>query len=64
MLAKEIMTPNPVCVTPDSTAQEAASLMAQHDCGVLPVVELPHIRRVWIDRQDLHELIETAKVTR
>jgi hypothetical protein len=34
------------------------------DTGVLPVVELPHIRRIWIDRTDLDALIEDAKTTR
>jgi CBS domain-containing protein len=37
--ASELMTPNPACVTPEASAQEAARLMAQHDCGALPVVE-------------------------
>jgi hypothetical protein len=32
--------------------------------GVLSVVEIPHVRRVWIDRQDLHALIDAAKVSR
>jgi CBS domain-containing protein len=33
------MTPDPACCTPDSTAQDAASLMKEHDCGSIPVVE-------------------------
>jgi hypothetical protein len=32
--------------------------------GALPVVELPHIRRVWIDRNDLDALIEQSKIMR
>ena len=39
MKAQDIMTPNPACCTPDDSAQEAAHLMDQHDCGCLPVVE-------------------------
>jgi CBS domain-containing protein len=39
MKAREIMTANPACITPDATAQEAARLMAECDCGVIPVVE-------------------------
>jgi CBS domain-containing protein len=35
----DIMTPNPACCTPDSTAREAAMLMRDHDCGSIPVVE-------------------------
>jgi CBS domain-containing protein len=33
------MTPDPACCTPDSTAQDAALLMKQNDCGSIPVVE-------------------------
>lgn len=39
MKAQDIMTANPACCTPDDTAQDAARLMAEHDCGCLPVVE-------------------------
>jgi CBS domain-containing protein len=35
----QIMTPDPACCTPDSTAQDAALLMKEHDCGSIPVVE-------------------------
>lgn len=37
--ARNIMTENPACCTPDTTAQEAARMMEQNDCGSLPVVE-------------------------
>ena len=33
------MTPDPARCTPDSTAQQAAALMLDHDCGSIPVVE-------------------------
>ena len=39
MKANELMTTNPACVTPQTTAQEAASLMEREDVGSLPVVE-------------------------
>jgi CBS domain-containing protein len=35
----QIMTPDPACCTPDSTAQDAALLMKEDDCGSIPVVE-------------------------
>jgi CBS domain-containing protein len=38
MKAQEIMTSDPACCLPDDTAQQAASLMAECDCGVVPVV--------------------------
>jgi CBS domain-containing protein len=39
MFVREIMTENPVCCTPDSSLQEVAQMMVQHDCGCIPVVE-------------------------
>jgi CBS domain-containing protein len=42
----DIMTPNPACCTPDSTAREAAILMKEHDCGSIPVVENTNSNRL------------------
>jgi len=39
MKVREIMTENPACVTPGDSAHRAAQLMADNDCGCLPVVE-------------------------
>jgi CBS domain-containing protein len=39
MKVRDIMTANPATCTPDSTAEQAARLMEQHDCGAIPVVE-------------------------
>jgi CBS domain-containing protein len=36
---KDIMTPDPVCCTSETTLQEAARLMVKHDCGEIPVVD-------------------------
>lgn len=38
MRAQEIMTENPACCTPQDTVQDAARVMAERDCGCLPVV--------------------------
>lgn len=38
MQVREIMTPNPVCCTPDSTLQNVARMMQDNDCGCIPVV--------------------------
>jgi CBS domain-containing protein len=37
--AKDIMTAEPVCCTPDSSLADAARLMMQNDCGALPVID-------------------------
>jgi CBS domain-containing protein len=39
MKAKDIMTKNPKCVTPETSVREAARLMKEEDVGVLPVVD-------------------------
>jgi CBS domain-containing protein len=45
MLIKDIMTPDPACCTPDTTAREAATLMRERDCGAIPVVDTREGRR-------------------
>jgi CBS domain-containing protein len=37
--ARDIMTDSPAVCTQDTTAQDAAQMMEQNDCGSLPVVE-------------------------
>lgn len=39
MRAREIMTEKPASVTPSDSARRVAQLMAEYDCGCLPVVE-------------------------
>jgi len=39
MNAKDLMTPNPACCTPESSLQDVAAMMAEHDCGCIPIVE-------------------------
>jgi CBS domain-containing protein len=39
MQAQELMTRAPACCTPEDSAQKAAELMSQHDCGAIPVVD-------------------------
>jgi CBS domain-containing protein len=44
--ARDIMTANPTCCTPDDTAQSAAREMVASDCGCLPVVDDRETRRI------------------
>jgi CBS domain-containing protein len=37
-LARDIMTPNPVCCSPSTTLDEVAKMMLRHDCGEIPIV--------------------------
>lgn len=43
---KNLMTENPTCVTPETTAREAARLMETQDVGSLPVVQDESSRRL------------------
>jgi CBS domain-containing protein len=46
MKARDIMTSDPACITPESTSRQAASLMESNDCGSLPVVESEQNKRL------------------
>ena len=46
MKARDIMTENPACITPETSARQAARLMEDHDVGSLPVVESDANRRL------------------
>ena len=50
MTIKEIMTPDPRIATPTTTLAEAAALMLDGDCGILPVVERGDLIGVVTDR--------------
>ena len=39
MQVSEIMTADPACCTSETTLQEVARMMIDHDCGEIPVVE-------------------------
>lgn len=47
---REIMTQNVASVSPNTTIQEAAQLMSQHNVGSLPVVENGQVRGIITDR--------------
>ena len=38
MKARDLMTPEPAQVTPSDSLQRVSQLMAEHDCGCIPVV--------------------------
>jgi CBS domain-containing protein len=39
MKAREIMTGDPACCSPDDSIEQAAHLMEEYDCGCIPVVD-------------------------
>ena len=38
-LARDVMTANPACCTPETPLEQVAKLMIQHDCGEIPVID-------------------------
>ena len=46
MRAQDLMTMSPACVTADEPVRRVAQLMAEHDCGCIPVVDASDNRRV------------------
>ena len=46
MRAQDLMTLSPACVTPDEEVRKVAQLMADNDCGCVPVVDAGDNRRV------------------
>lgn len=37
MLVQEVMTPSPICCRPEDNVEQVAKLMAEYDCGAIPV---------------------------
>ena len=37
--ARDVMTPDPACCSPQTTLDEVAKLMARNDCGEIPVID-------------------------
>jgi CBS domain-containing protein len=50
MKISDLMTPDPITCLPSTNLAQAASLMLQGDCGILPVLENGKIRGVVTDR--------------
>lgn len=50
MKISDLMTPDPITCLPATNVAQAAALMLQGDCGILPVVENGRIRGVVTDR--------------
>jgi len=46
MTVKELMSEDVACCTPDTSLCDVASLMVDHDCGAIPVVESASNRKL------------------
>jgi CBS domain-containing protein len=61
MEIREIMTPNVRLATPDQTVHEAAKMMAEIDCGVLPVGEGDRLVGMITDRDIALRVVAAGK---
>jgi CBS domain-containing protein len=39
-MARDVMTPDPACCTPNTTLDQVARMMVQNDCGEIPVIDV------------------------
>ncbi len=62
MQVRDIMTIDPACCTPDLSLQEAAQLMADRDCGEIPIIEQRRIVGVVTDRDIACRAVAKGKV--
>jgi CBS domain-containing protein len=46
MTVKELMSDEVACCTPDTSLRDVASLMVDHDCGAIPVIESATSRKL------------------
>jgi CBS domain-containing protein len=61
-LARDVMTVNPACCTPETTLDQVAKLMVQHDCGEIPVIDRgEHVIGVITDRDIVCRVVAQDK---
>src|SRR5262245_56880029 len=46
MTVDDVMTPEPVCCTPETGLRDVPLMMLEHDCGEIPIVENADERRL------------------
>ena len=61
-LARDVMTVNPACCTPQTPLDQVAKLMVQHDCGEIPVIDpAEHVVGVVTDRDIVCRTVAQGK---
>ena len=61
-LARDVMTENPACCTPQTPLELVAKLMVQHDCGEIPVLdETDQVVGVVTDRDIVCRVVAVGK---
>ncbi|MGE3706581.1 MAG: CBS domain-containing protein, partial [Vicinamibacterales bacterium] len=60
--ARDLMTPDPACCSPHTTLDDVAKLMAQHDCGEIPIIDMAdHPIGVITDRDIVCRVVADGK---
>jgi CBS domain-containing protein len=61
-IARDVMTPDPACCTPDTTLDEVAKLMVARNCGEIPVLD-PSSRLIGVvtDRDIVCRIVAKGK---
>lgn len=61
-LARDVMTENPACCTPQTPLELVAKLMVQHDCGEIPVLDVgDEVVGVITDRDIVCRMVAAGK---
>lgn len=61
-LARDVMTVNPACCSPETSLDAVAKLMVQHDCGEIPVIDRSeHVIGVVTDRDIVCRVVAEGK---
>jgi CBS domain-containing protein len=62
MLARDLMTPDPACCSPDTPLDQVAKMMIQNDCGEIPIVDTSnHPVGVVTDRDIVCRIVAEGK---
>jgi CBS domain-containing protein len=61
-VARDVMTPDPACCSPDTPLDEVAKLMAQNNCGEIPIIDpADHVVGVITDRDIVCRVVAEGK---
>jgi CBS domain-containing protein len=60
--ARDVMTPDPACCTPNTSVDDIAKMMVQNNCGEIPVIDTAdHIVGVVTDRDIVCRVVAEGK---
>ena len=61
MTVDDLMTPHPASCSPDTSLEDVARMMADHDCGEIPIVDGAMLVGVVTDRDMVVRLVARGK---